>query len=218
MAKGKGRGRKGLQRPENMADFAGGDADKETIERLAEAAKKNNEKAGHNSEPPDEVVSRNFDAIELALIEIDNAARIMQKARAGFKAARDTAKTDCGSKAWAESIVASVKLKRQGEKGGNGELVTEHRQIGRILRLKGVPLGTQFRLFHFDDAPADGAPVAAMDAELQGQHAGRNGEPAENNPFTPGSEEFAGWAQGWVNGQAMLAKGVVTGNGAEASH
>lgn len=216
MAKGKGRGRKGLQAA-NIGDFAGGDADQETIAKLAEAAKKNNEKAGHNSEPPDEVVSRNFDAIELALIEIDNASRIMQKARAGLKAALDTAKTDCGSKAWALSIQASVKLKRQGEKGGNGELVTEHRQIGRILRLKGVPLGVQFKLFAFADEPAgeDGAPVAAMDAELQGQHAYSNNEPLTNNPFQPGTQEHVDWGMGWNNAQTAKVRGM-GGNGASA--
>lgn len=217
MAKGKGRGRKGLQ-VANLGDFAGGDADKETIEKLAEAAKKNNAKGGDNSEPPDEVVSRNFDSIELALIEIDNASRIMQKARAGLKAALDTAKTDCGSKAWALSIQASVKLKRQGEKGGNGELVTEHRQIGRILRLKGVPLGVQFKLFQFEDAPADGAPVAAMDAELQGQHAYSNNEPLVNNPFQPGTQEHVDWGMGWNNAQTAKVRSMGETGGETATH
>lgn len=216
MARGKGRGRKGLQAA-NLGDFAGGDADKETIEKLAEAAKKANEKGGHNSEPPDEVINRNFDSIELSLIEIDNASRIMQKARAGLKAALDTAKTDCGSKAWALSIQASVKLKRQGEKGGNGELVTEHRQIGRILRLKGVPLGVQFKLFAFEGEPADGAPVAAFDPELQGQAAWRNSEPRTNNPFQQGTQEFVDWDTGFGNAMAAHAKSMGADEGA-ATH
>jgi hypothetical protein len=214
MARGKGRGRKGLQ-PEGLSDFAGGDADKETIEKLAEAAKKANAKGGDNSEPKDEVIERNFNAIELAWSEIDAAGRIMQKARSALSAALKTAKTDCGSKTWATNIEKAVKLKRQGDKGGNGELVTEHRQIGRILRLKGVPLGVQFKLFPLGDEPSGDGTLAGMDANLQGQHAGRSGEPAENNPFTPGTAEFADWAEGWVNGQAMLAQGI--GNGAEAA-
>lgn len=211
----KPRSKKGAQ-AENIKDFAGPDHDKETIEQLAEQAKKANAKGGSNSEPPDEVVTRNFDAIELALIEIDVASRTMQKARAGLKAALDTAKTDCGSKAWAQSIQASVKLKRQGEKGGNGELVTEHRQIGRILRLKGVPLGVQFNLFAVPGAEDDGAPVAAMDAELQGQHAYSNGEKPENNPFQAGSAEHADWSSGWYNAQRANAASMGT-NGSEAA-
>lgn len=207
--------RKNRPQAENLKDFAGPDHDKETIEKLAEAARKANAKGGDNSEPKDEVVARNFDAIELALVEIDSAARIMQKARADLKAARTTAKADLGSKAWVESVVAAVKLKRQADKGGTGELVTEHRQIGRILRLKGVPLGTQFKLFAFDDAPADGAPVAAMDAELQGQHAYSNNEPRENNPFQPGTQEHVDWGLGWNNAQTATAREMAP-NGASA--
>jgi len=203
---------------ENLSDFAGPDADKETIEKLAEAARKVNEKGGGNSEPKDEVLGRNFDAIELALVEIDSAARIMQKARAGLKAARDTAKTDCGSKAWVDSIVAAVKLKRQGEKGGNGELVTEHRQIGRLLRLKGVPLGTQFKLFHFVDETPDGVPSADMDAELQGQHAYSNGEPLTNNPKQPGTQEHVDWAHGWSQAQTANARSMGHGAAEAATH
>ena len=212
MAKGKGRGRKGLQAA-NLGDFAGGDADKETIEKLAEAAKKNNEKAGHNSEPPDEIIDRNFNSIELAMIEIDNASRIMQKARAGLKAALDTAKTDCGSKAWALSIQASVKLKRQGEKGGNGEIATEHRQIGRILRLKGVPLGTQFNLFAVPETDANGAKV---DATALGEQAGREGVKREDNPFAAGGEDWFAWNNGWQVGQDTIAATLGRGNGADA--
>lgn len=206
------------KRAENLGDFAGPDADKETIEKLAEAAKKANAKGGDNSEPKDEVLDRNFDAIELALVEIDAAGRIMQKARAGLKAVRDTAKTDLGSKAWVESVVASVKLKRQAEKGGTGELVTEHRQIGRILRLKGVPLGTQFNLFAVaaDEAAGGGeGKPAAMDAELQGQHAYSNNEPYGNNPFQPGTQEHQDWTNGYMAAQRATAEKM--GNGAEAA-
>lgn len=194
----------------NLEQFAGPDADTETIERLSAAAAAANGKPGHNSgEPPDEVVNRNFDAIEVALAEIDAAGRIMQKARAELKAARSTAKTDCGSKAWVESIVAAVKLKRQAEKGGTGELVTEHRQIGRILRLKGVPLGTQYNLFAVPETDKDGAKV---DATAEGEHAGREGVPREDNKYTPGSPDWFAWNNGWQAGQDAIAATLGRGN------
>ena len=133
------------RRAENLGDFAGPDHDKEQIDKLAKSAAAENAKIGHNgSEPPDEVVMRNAAAIEVAISEIDAALRIVQKARADFAVARKTAKTDLGSKAWVDSVVAAVKLKRSAEKGGMGEIVTEHRQMGRILRLMNCPLGTQF--------------------------------------------------------------------------
>ena len=131
MAKGKGR------RAENLAAFAGGDHDQETVAKLEEAAREANAKAGHNSgEPPDEVIKRNAIAIELGLREILAAQKIVQQARADFKVTRNTAKTDTGSKGWVNSLVAALKMKIAAEKGGSGEMVTEHRQIGRILRLR----------------------------------------------------------------------------------
>lgn len=73
------RGKRGRQAA-NHDDFKGPDHDADTIERLSAAAASANAKAGHNSgAPPDEVVARNFDAIELAWTEIDAAARIMQR-------------------------------------------------------------------------------------------------------------------------------------------
>lgn len=201
------RGKKG-QQPANLAAFSGGDHDQETIDKLNAANQAANAKAGHNSgEPPDEAIKRNANAIELALIEIHGAMKIVQKARADFDVARKTAKTDLGSKAWVDSIVAAVKLKLEAAKGGAGEIVTEHRQIGRTLRLlDDCPLGTQFELFHFADM--DEPKASAMDAELQGQHAYSNGENLANNPFDPvgKTELYNDWRRGWMNAQAANAR------------
>jgi hypothetical protein len=195
---------------ENIGDFAGPDADRENIEKLAKAAEEANAKAGHNSgEPPDEVISRTFNAIEVAWSEIDAAGRIMQKARAGLAAARKTAKTDCGAKSWVDSVEAAVKLKRQTDKSGAGELVTEHRQIGRVLRIMNVPIGTQFNLFAVREDGVEGKTGAApsgMDAELQGQHAFSNSEDRGNNPFQQGSEDFVAWDTGFMNAMSATAR------------
>lgn len=210
---------------ENIGDFAGPDADRENIEKLAKAAEEANAKAGHNSgEPADEVLDRNFDAIEVAWNDIDAAGRIMQKARAALAATRKTAKTDCGSKAWVDSIEASVKLKRQTDKSGSSELVAEHRQIGRILRLKNVPLGTQFGLYAFPEvepeAPKDEKTIA-NEAYLAGEHAGLNGEPKENCPHHAGTPQAFGWRNGWQVGADKLTDSFKTGTlpvaGAEAA-
>lgn len=210
--------RKSNRRAESLSDFAGPDHDKEQIEKLAKAAADANGKAGHNSgEPPDEVVQRNAVAIEVALSEVDAALRIVQAARANLGVARKTAKTDLGSKAWVDSVVAAVKLKRQSEKGGTGEIVTEHRQMGRVLRLMNCPLGTQFNLFGVaaeTEIPESLGGKNGMDAELQGQHAWRNSEPESNNPFQAGSENHVMWQQGFRN--AMAAHAGTMGDGAAA--
>lgn len=209
------------RRAENLGDFAGPDADRENIEKLAKAAEDANNKIGHNSgDPADEVIKRNADAIEVALVEIDAALRIVQTARAGLSVARKNAKTDFGSKGWVDSVEAAVKLKRAAEKGGSGEIVTEHRQMGRILRLLDTPLGHQYGLFASiedgDKTATNGSATSAMDAELQGQAAWRNKEPAENNPFTPGTENFVQWAQGFANAEAAALQQLGRGNGEPA--
>lgn len=209
--------KKRQKRAENLAAFAGPDADQETIERLAAAAQAANAKSGHNSgEPPDAVIKRNADAIELALIEINTAQKTVQKARAELKVARDTAKTDTGSKAWVNSIVAAVKLKLAAAKGGAGEIVTEHRQIGRTLRLlDDCPLGTQHELFMSPPDRADAAKdekSIEAEATLAGEHAGLNGEPRENNPHHSGTPAWFGWNNGHQVGTDKLADGLRTGN------
>jgi hypothetical protein len=206
---------------ENLADHAGPDHDKETIEKLAEAAKAANAKAGHNSgNPPPEVLKRNSDAIELGLREIHAAQKLVQAARANFATTRSTAETDTGSKGCVNSIVKAVKMDLEAEKGGAGEQVTEHRQIGAVLRARNSPLGTQWNLFAMPDEEATeggNGKVAAMDAELQGQHAYSNSEPLTNNPFDPvtQAELYNDWRHGWV--QAQNAKARSMGMGGEGA-
>lgn len=206
----------------NQGDFAGPDAEKEAIEKLANAAQEANAKAGHNSgEPPGETVRSMALLIEADLVEIDAALKIVQKARADFGATRKRAKNDLGSKTWVDAIVAAVKLKRQSDKGGTGSIVTEHRQIGRVLRLMDCPLGTQWSLFAVpeekaaEDAPANGVPRLA-EAELAGQHAASNGEPRSNNPWQPGSQNHVDWDAGHANAEAAFQKMTDTSDSATA--
>lgn len=200
-------------------DFAGPDADMANIEKLAAAAAEANAKAGHNSgEPPDEVIKRNADAIEVALIEIDTAMRVVQKARADLGAVLKTAKTDMGSKEWATEVMESVKLKRAAAKGGAGSIVSSHRMKGRILRLLDTPLGVQFNLFAMptvDEIKADPAKAEA-EATLAGEKAGRSGEPMDNCPHTPGTPEAFGWRNGWQRGFDAAAEALARGDVATA--
>lgn len=206
-------------RTADHADFSGPDADKANIERLAAAAKEANAKAGHNSgEPLDEVIKRNADAIEVALIEIDTAMRTVQAARAGLAAAQKTAKTDLGSKEWVESVKAAVKLKRAAAKGGTSSIVSEHRQMGRVLRLLDTPLGVQFNLFAMPtDEEIKADPVKSeAEATLAGEKAGREGQPMDNCPHTPGSAEAFAWRNAWQRGFDAAAEALARGDVATA--
>lgn len=208
-------------RTADHADFAGPDADKANLERLAAAAAEANAKPGHNSgDPPDEVIQRNANAIEVALIEIDTAMRVVQKARADLGAARKTAKTDMGSKEWVDSVVAAVKLKRQAAKGGSSAIVNEHRQMGRILRLLDTPLGVQFGLFDMPDAAAVAADPVKSEAEatMAGEKAGRAGEPVDNCPHQPGTALAFGWRNGWQVGVDAVTSAMSKGTSGEQTH
>jgi len=192
----------------DLSEFTEGDADQEQLARLASAreAELKKEGPGHNSgEPPPEVLKRNADAIELGLLEINNAQKLVQKARAEFKAIRDTAKNDFGgSRAWVESTVKAVKLKLQSAKGGTGEIVSEHRQIGTVLRLlDDCPLGHQYGLFAEPTPEAEqSAEQQESEAELAGAHAWANNEQVGNNPHPdPASPKHVGWARGWHRAQ-----------------
>lgn len=52
------------------------------------------------------------------------------------------------------------------------------------------------------------APPSLTEIEMMGEHAGKNGEPADNNTFTPGTKQFASWHSGWKKGQRDSAAKV----------
>lgn len=192
---GKGRGRKGL-RAENQGDFAGPDAEKEAIEMLANAAKKANAKT-NTGEVADETVGMHINLIKAAEVEWRDLRDKASTAQGVLRNRYKVAKQDGVD-------VDSLKLAFRIAERASGEVISEQRNVGRYLKIMGSPLGTQWSLF--EEEGENGKPK--VDANLQGQHAGRNGEPAENNPFTPGTEEFTTWAEGWVNGQQMLGEGM----------
>lgn len=204
--------------PESHSDFAGPDANKENIERIAAARAAENAKAGigHNSNPSPEAIERSYNAIMAATLEIEAAGRIMQKARAELSAAEKTAKKDLGSKSWVDSVKKSVARVREAEKGGAGGLVTEHRQIGFILKTMNVPLYTQFKLFDLPEeaeTTTEGAKVTTTaTAYLQGEQAYKNEEPVDSNPFTPGTEQFVAWANGYADRRQASLEGVGLSN------
>jgi ribosome modulation factor len=58
-----------------------------------------------------------------------------------------------------------------------------------------LSIGQQWSLFD---------PPKTVDAKAAGLHAGMNGEPADNNPHQPGSEEHVEWRAGWGDGQKTI--------------
>jgi hypothetical protein len=143
------------QRAANQADFAGPDADREAIERLARAARLANEQQGGQQgggRVADEVLQRNTLLIEAAQAELDEAMGEVAKLRGVLGNRKKVAKNDgCDI----DAIVQALRLKKQAGAGGSEPIVTRHRMVGRILGLLGHPLGMQFKLFGADEGKAD---------------------------------------------------------------
>lgn len=143
------------RRAANQADFAGPDADREAIERLARSARLANEQQNGQQgggRVADEVLQRNTLLIEAAQVELEELMGEVAKLRGVLGNRKKVAKNDgCD----VDAIVQALRLKKQAGTGGSEPIVTRHRMVGRILGLIGHPLGTQFKLFGNDADDAE---------------------------------------------------------------
>ena len=140
------------RRAANQADFAGPDADREAIERLARSARLANEQMG-GGKVADAVLQRNTLLIEAAQAELDELMGEVAKLRGVLGNRKKVARADgCD----VDAIVQALRLKKQAGTGGSEPIVAQHRLVGRILELIGHPLGTQFKLFGSDAREALG--------------------------------------------------------------
>lgn len=192
MAKAKKRGNR---RAENLAAYAGRKANKSALGKRATKAAAANAKAGHNSgEVPDEVIQRHWASIDTA--------------EATWRRDRDRATSSAGvlrnryKVAKSDGVdIDAMKKAREISERSVAEAASEHRNVGRYLRLRGAPIADrQLRLFSFLD---DGV-APALEPMLAGEQAGREGASADGNPHKPGSEAFDLYHRGWLAGQATL--------------
>ena len=174
------------------------------MQRLAAAGERKNRKGkkqgnglpltgGSNvGGPSDEVIARHLKDIRAAIAKREKAK----------SAARDAGKvvTNYIKIAAGDGMDRKALLKMLADEDRpTGEVVAERRAIARYEKVSGSPLGTQWSLLD-GDQPLD------IDAYATGEHAGMNGERADTNPHTPGTESFQRYASGWAAGQARLAK------------
>lgn len=186
--------RKRTQHNENVADFAGPDADQEAITRLAESAKKENAKKGKNiGEASDETVGMHINLIKEAEAKWrelrDQATQAQGVLRNRYKVAKGDGVD-----------VDSLKLAFRIAERATGEVIAEQRNLGRYLKIMGSPLGHQWSLFEEPDA--DGA---SLDAAAQGEQAGREGADRSANPYQPGTPNWFSWNNSWQVGQDVIA-------------
>lgn len=187
----------------------------ETVEKLANSAAAAKPKGiGHNSGGiTDDELKRQIQKIAEAKADVDKQQAVLDKAKGVLRNAYKVAK-DRGAPT--DEIRDYFAMKRLSE----GEVVTSHRNMGRILRVMNDPLGTQYNLFAEPAAEGEepGKPtVGAMDAELQGQAAYRNNEPTSNNPFQPGTDNYVAWDTGWHNAMKHTVMAMGPNSPTEAS-
>jgi hypothetical protein len=200
-------------------EFAGPDAEKEAIEKIAaaraaateeEADKKN----GDNGGPIlDEAAwMRAVNEYSAEMLEMEEIEKKKAEVAGRISSIRKVAKKCKVEWDLVKRYYDDHKIIR---KGGMGAMVTDERRYRRLLKIMGSPLGTQFTLWEVEaEQPEGQAAKPGMDAELQGQHAFSNREDRENNPFTQGSEDFVAWDAGWNNAQSATAREMGTGEGA----
>ena len=156
--------------------------------------------SGHNSgEVPAELIQRHYDQIGVALKASKAADEIAKKKRAALSNAYKAAKSD-------GCPVDAMREARKLNEGDHAEAILHFKDVGRVLEI------TESELPLFRDITLP----PPVNAYLAGRQAGREGAPADQNPHTPGSEEFVRWSEGHASGVDMAVEGLRTGETADA--
>jgi len=193
-------------------EFAGADAEKEAIEKIAaarEAATKEAEadkKKGDNGGPIMDQDAWRRACVEYSaeMLEIEDLEEQKKEVAGRISSIRKVSKK-LGVD-W-DLVKRYYEDHKRIRKGAMGAMVTEERRYRQLLKLMDSPLGTQFTLWDVEPEPVEGeARKPGMDAELQGQAAWRNSEPESNNPFQAGTEEHVDWQRGFRNALAAGAR------------
>lgn len=149
---------------------------------------KNGPAPGHNSGVvPDEVYSRWLDKIGVADNAYQRAHETARKRKAELGAVFKAAEADgCN--------IAAIKRARQIDKLDHNQVAIDYSDTGRVLEIMGSKL-VQADLFKSVKRPDPESPY------LIGLRDGKAGVAATSNPFTPGTDAFQQYADGWVAGQ-----------------
>lgn len=148
---------------------------------------------------PDEVWKRHLDKIKSQHGRMEAAKARYQSEQGRYRDLLGEASDDGLNR---KAIVEAIKLDGK----DHAKVVQDMADTAIALRVMGSDLapGGQLDLFQ---AASGQAPPEENPAFL-GRKAGKDGQPAENNPYKSGTEEFVVWEQNWRAGQGDLAKGI----------
>jgi hypothetical protein len=132
---------------------------------------------------PAEVIQRHYGLIGTAKKAVDSASEILKKRKSALSNAYKAAKSD-------GCEVDDLRTARKLDEGDHAHVILHYKGVGRVLEI----VGSELPLFRDIILPPP------VNAYLAGQQAGRQGAPADQNPHSPGSEEFVRWGEGHTNG------------------
>lgn len=162
--------------------------------RVATLPKKSKRGRGDNSgdhSVPDEVYERHLAKINSTEKAMDRAKAEYDQAKGVHQSAYKAAKSDgCD--------IDAIKRARKLDAQDHGIVQITYANVARVLNIMGSPLGSQqLDLFGSITAPA----ASPIDPYVRGEADGKAAVDPGGNPYTPGSEEFQRYAEGWAAGQ-----------------
>lgn len=196
--------------------FAGPDAEKEAIDKIAAAkaaaekeAAQDKKPAGGNGGPPldESAWSRAVNEYTAEMLEIEELEKKKAEVAGRISSVRKVAKK-LGVD-W-DTVKRYFQEHKRIRKGAMGELVTEERRYRWLLKVMGSPLGTQFNLWDVPGEEEGAGARPGMEAELQGQHAYSQGAALTDNPFHAATdvERHNDWRHGWTQAQNAKARSM----------
>ena len=144
---------------------------------------------GHNSglhAVPDEVIGRHLDTLKAKKKALDKVVNDykddLDQARGVYRSARKLAKKE-GVNLKACDIMSEL------ESDDMGHVQVNYADVARYQKITDSPL-LQLEMFQ-----GMLAPEPAVDVALQGQNAGKGGEPADNNPYPANTDDHVIWRE-----------------------
>ncbi len=205
-------------------EFAGPDAERDAIEKIAAAkaaATEAEQDAGDNGGPlmDEDAWRRAANELCAEQIEIDALMDKVAEVRGRISSIKKVAEK-CGVD-W-DVIKLYAKYQKRIRIGEMGAVVTEHRRLGQLMELMDCPLFTQFELFKLpaDQLAEGGAKAPEMEAELLGQHSYSQGALLTDNPFHAATDvqRHNEWRHGWTQAQNANARSMAPDSGEGATH
>lgn len=158
-------------------------------------------------EPSDETVLMHMKFIDEAALKVEKLKEEFDKAKGALRQRYASAKE-------ARIDIDALKDARKESDEPVNEAVAHMRHKARYLRLMDAPIAAeQLGLFPWLDIKTE----AKAEPYMEGQAAGKNAQPRDENPYPPGSDAWSLWMAGHQVGQDDLQENLTKKDAAPAA-